>query len=95
MRPDAADIKNVLKRTTLFVRDRHDAPYLLVVLGVLILVPAAVSISLLPSPQWAMAGIVINTIGIAMASATGAVSVLAFSDYGWRAYRRELAQVAA
>ena len=55
---------------------RRDGPLLIVMMGVLILVPTAVLIPLMPSPELAMILIGVNTVGIAMASATGATALL-------------------
>ncbi|MFK7889153.1 MAG: MFS transporter, partial [Gammaproteobacteria bacterium] len=60
----------------LYGMGRRDGPLLIVMMGVLILVPTAVLIPLMPGPKIAMALIGLNTVGIAMASATGATALL-------------------
>ncbi len=60
----------------LFANGREDAPLLIVMLGVLILVPTAALVPMMPTPQMAMALIALNTVGIALASATGVTALL-------------------
>lgn len=55
---------------------RRDGPLLIVMMGVLVLVPTAALIPLMPGPKMAMVLIGVNTVGIAMASATGATALL-------------------
>ncbi|MEL7297380.1 MAG: MFS transporter [Pseudomonadota bacterium] len=60
----------------LYARGRRDAPLLIVVIGALALVPTGIATPLMPSAETAFVLIAINTIGIALASATGLTGLL-------------------
>lgn len=57
-------------------RGRRDAPLLIVIAGAIILTPTGVLAPLMPSPVLAFAILAINTVGIALASATGVTALL-------------------
>ncbi|MEM7763854.1 MAG: MFS transporter [Pseudomonadota bacterium] len=59
-----------------YARGRRDAPLLIVVIGALVLVPTGIAAPLMPSAEMAFVLIAINTIGIALASATGLTGLL-------------------
>lgn len=69
----------------LFSRGRHDAPYLILLTGVAVLVPTGIAATLMPSPELAMGLLAINTIGIALASAVGPTAILAITPERIRA----------
>jgi MFS family permease len=60
----------------LYAEGRKDAPLLIMIIGVLIMVPTAILAPLMPSPYMAMAILAINTAGIAMTSATGVTGLM-------------------
>lgn len=60
----------------LYAQGRKDAPLLIMIIGVLIMVPTAAVAPLMPSPYIAMGCYAINTIGIAMTSATGVTGLM-------------------
>lgn len=60
----------------LFARGRKDAPLLIMIFGVLLIIPTGIIAPLVPSPVLAMAILVVNTVGIATASATGVTGLL-------------------
>ena len=59
-----------------YAKGRRDAPFLIVVLGAFIFVPTQILAPLMPTPALAFVLIGINTIGIAMTSATGVTALL-------------------
>lgn len=60
----------------LYAQGRKDAPLLIMIAGVALIVPTAIIAPLMPTPVAAMAVIVFNTVGIATASATGVTGLL-------------------
>ncbi len=60
----------------LYARGHHDAPLLVVIIGVCILVPTGVLIPLMPTAVWAFVVIAVNTVGIAILSATAPTALL-------------------
>ncbi len=60
----------------LYAQGRKDAPLLIMIIGVLIMVPTGAIAPLMPSPYVAMGIYAINTIGIAMTSATGVTGLM-------------------
>jgi len=57
-------------------KGRPDAPYIILLAGVAILVPTGIAATLMPTPELAMAVIALNTFGIALASAVGVTALL-------------------
>lgn len=57
-------------------RGRTDAPLLIVIAGAFILIPTGILAPLMPTPELAFVVLAVNTIGIAMASATGVTALL-------------------
>lgn len=60
----------------LYARGHHDAPLLVVIIGVCILVPTGALIPLMPTAAWAFVVIAVNTVGIAILSATAPTALL-------------------
>ncbi|MFK8051418.1 MAG: MFS transporter [Woeseiaceae bacterium] len=60
----------------LYAQGRKDAPLLIIIVGAFILVPTGILAPLMSTPEAAMALIGVNTIGIALASATGVTGLL-------------------
>lgn len=60
----------------LYLKGRKDAPYLIMLAGVTIIVPTGVMVTIMPSPIWAFAVLSVNTFGIAMASAVGPTALI-------------------
>ena len=60
----------------LYARGRRDAPLLIVIAGVALIVPTGIVAPLMPTPEIAMAVLVLNTVGIATASATGVTALI-------------------
>ena len=60
----------------LYAKDVRDAPLLIVIIGACIIVPTGVLAPLMPNPVLAMAVYAINTIGIALTSATSVTALL-------------------
>ncbi|MEM7705270.1 MAG: MFS transporter [Pseudomonadota bacterium] len=59
-----------------YAQGRKDAPLLIIMLGVCVLVPTGIIAPLMPNPVAAFAVIVFNTCGIALASATGVTALM-------------------
>lgn len=60
----------------LYAQGRKDAPLLIMIVGVLIIVPTGIIAPLMPSPYIAMAILAVNTVGIALTSATGVTGLM-------------------
>jgi len=60
----------------LYVAGRKDAPLLIMIVGALIMVPTGIIAPLMPTPEIAMGIYAINTVGIAMTSATGVTGLM-------------------
>ena len=60
----------------LYKKGHKDAPYLILLLGVAILVPSGIAATLMPGPILAFGFLVINTVGLAFASAVGPTALL-------------------
>ncbi len=60
----------------LFRQGRKDAPLLILIAGAFVLVPTGILFPLMPNPWVAVAVMFINTVGIALASATGVTALL-------------------
>jgi len=60
----------------LYAEGRKDAPLLIMIVGVLLMVPTGIIAPLMPSPILAMAILAFNTAGIAMTSATGVTGLM-------------------
>ncbi|MEO1247027.1 MAG: MFS transporter [Pseudomonadota bacterium] len=60
----------------LYKRGISDAPLLIGIIGVLLIVPTGIVIPLMPSPELAFAVIVLNTIGIATTTATSVTALM-------------------
>lgn len=61
---------------SLYTAGRKDAPLLIMIIGVLIIVPTGIIAPLMPSPVLAMVILAFNTVGIAMTSATGVTGLM-------------------
>jgi len=60
----------------LFKQGRRDAPYLILLTGVAILVPTGILATIMPNPILAFVLLAVNTFGIALASAVGPTALL-------------------
>ncbi len=60
----------------LYAEGRKDAPLLIMIVGALIMVPTGIAAPLMPTPEIAMGFYAINTVGIAMTSATGVTGLI-------------------
>ena len=59
-----------------YAQGRKDAPLLIMIAGVCLMVPTGIIAPLLPSPVLAMVVLAFNTMGIAMTSATGVTGLM-------------------
>jgi len=59
-----------------YAAGKHDAPLLIMIIGVLIMVPTGILAPLMPSPEIAFVILAFNTAGIAMTSATGVTGLM-------------------
>lgn len=59
-----------------YAAGKHDAPLLIMIIGVLFMVPTGIIAPLMPSPILAMGVLVFNTFGIAMTTATGVTGLM-------------------
>lgn len=59
-----------------YAKGRKDAPLVIMIIGVCLLVPTAIIAPLMPSPVIAMAILAVNTLGIAITSATGVTGLM-------------------
>ena len=69
----------------LYQKGRRDAPYLIMLVGMCILVPSAIAATLMPSPTLAFVFLAINLVGIALASAVGPTALLNITPSNIRA----------
>ena len=60
----------------MYARGTKDAPLLIVIIGACVIVPTGIIAPLMPSAWGAMAVLAVNTIGIALTSATGVTALL-------------------
>lgn len=60
----------------LYAKGRKDAPLLIMIFGVCLIVPTAIIAPLMPTPELAFFVIIFNTVGIATASATGVTGLI-------------------
>lgn len=60
----------------LYAKGKKDAPLRIIIAGAFILVPTGIIAPLMPTPELAMVVIAVNTLGIALASATGVTGLL-------------------
>lgn len=59
-----------------YAKGRKDAPLLIMIFGVCLMVPTGIIAPLMPSPELAMGVLAFNTAGIAMTSATGVTGLM-------------------
>jgi len=69
----------------LYQKGHRDAPYLIMLTGMSILVPSAIAATLMPSPTLAFVFLAINLVGIALASAVGPTALLNITPSNIRA----------
>lgn len=60
----------------LYARGRRDAPFIIMIIGLIILVPSSAMVMLVNSPEMAFVMIAFSTIGIAMVSAVGPTALV-------------------
>lgn len=59
-----------------YAKGNKDAPLLIMIIGACIMVPTGIVAPLMPSPEIAMAILALNTVGIALTSATGVTGLM-------------------